>query len=84
MEKLNINTIVARVKSETPIFWKKVRALMLTIGGIGAAIKAAVSAELIVLPIGFDAEYINWAILIGLVGTTLATLTSEQKKETAS
>lgn len=81
MEKLNYNSIKSRIQSETPIFWKKVRALMLTIGGLGAAIKAAVSAELIVLPIGFDTEYINWAILIGLIGTTLATLTSEPTQQ---
>lgn len=81
MEKLNISSIAERVKSETPIFWKKVRTLMLTIGGIGTAIKAGVAAEMFTLPTGFDPEYINWAILIGVIGTTLASLTAQPAEQ---
>lgn len=78
MEKLNITTIAKRVKSETPVFWKKIRALMLSIGGVGLAIKAAIETNAIELPASFDVEYIHWAILIGVIGTTLASMTSNR------
>ena len=40
-EKVNLNTIVKRIKSKTPGFWKKVRSYALSVGGSLVAVLLA-------------------------------------------
>jgi hypothetical protein len=77
MDKLNTKSIVARVKAETPAFWKKIRNLMIVCGSIGAALEA--------LP----EKYTNWMpentsgmmIVAGVIGASLASMTVKDTKK---
>lgn len=75
MEKLNTQSILERVKSETPIFWKKIRALMISCGVIGGAI--------VVLPVDYTSflpeNTGGILITIGAIGTALASMTVKDK-----
>jgi hypothetical protein len=71
-EKLNTQSVIARVKSETPRFWKKIRTLMIACGGLGITL-TALKQEYIMewLP----AETCHYLIVAGAIGTMLASLT---------
>lgn len=75
MEKLNLNTIYQRLKADTPVFWKKIRAIMIGAGTVGAA--------LITLPIEYltflPANTPGFLITIGVVGASLASMTHDNK-----
>ncbi len=76
-EKFNLLTIWARLQSETPRFWKKLRQWMIGCGVVGAAIVA--------IPAEYTTWLYTWApaniggtmITIGAVGTALASLTKK-------
>lgn len=75
-EKLNMKNIAKRMAAPTPPFWKKIRNIMLAIGGVSGAIVAA--------PIALPATVITiagYGIAIGTVGAALAQTTKEDKKE---
>ena len=79
MNKVTYSSIKARVLSETPIFWKKIRFICISLGTIGATIKASVELN----SIQFDwllPKYYNLAIIIGAIGTGFASLTSNNNE----
>jgi len=84
MKKVDINKITykslkARILSETPIFWKKVRYICISIGVVGSTIKASMELN----SIHFDwllPKYYNLAIIIGAIGTGFASLTSNNNE----
>jgi hypothetical protein len=80
MNKISYSSIKARILSETPIFWKKVRYICISLGTLGATLKAAVDLH----SIQFDwllPKYYNAAILIGAIGTGFASLTSNNNEK---
>ena len=85
MKKVDINKITyksikARILSETPIFWKKVRYICISIGVIGSTIKTSMELN----SIHFDLlmpKYYNLAIFVGAIGTAFASLTTNDKNE---
>jgi|LakMenEpi03Aug12_release.lakeMendotaPanAssembly.Ray.scaffolds.fasta_scaffold366747_2 hypothetical protein len=79
MNKVTYSSIKARVLSETPIFWRKIRFICISLGTIGATIKASVELN----SIQFDwllPKYYNLAIIIGALGTGFASLTSNNNE----
>lgn len=76
MSKLNIPSIIARIKAETPPFWIKVRKFMIVLGGVGGAIAMLPAAQTAWLPVNFDGILVT----IGAVGTALSSLTAVQSK----
>jgi hypothetical protein len=79
MNKITYSSIKARVLSETPIFWRKIRYICISLGTIGATIKASVELN----SIQFDwllPKYYNLAIIIGAIGTGFASLTSNNNE----
>lgn len=79
MERLTFKTIYARIKAETPIFWKKVRTLAAWIGAIGAAAKVAIETHSMDLE-WMKPDYYNSMILIGAMAAGLASLAVEHPK----
>ncbi|HEX8517556.1 MAG TPA: hypothetical protein VF868_15270 [Bacteroidia bacterium] len=64
--------LIERLKSPTPSFWKKVRRVMIATGVIcGAIVTAPVSLPASIVAIA------GYGIVVGTVGTTLASLTKE-------
>lgn len=80
MDKITFSTLVARIKAETPIFWKKVRTCMVTLGSIGLALKTTIETNSMELDY-IKSDYYNTAILIGAIGTVLASLTAHPQTE---
>jgi hypothetical protein len=79
LNKITYSSIKARVSSETPIFWRKIRYICISLGTIGATIKASVELN----SIQFDwllPKYYNLAIIIGAIGTGFASLTSNNNE----
>ena len=79
MNKVTYSSIKARVLSETPIFWRKIRFICISLGTIGVTIKTSVELN----SIQFDwllPKYYNLAIIIGAVGTSFASLTSNNNE----
>ncbi len=76
-EKVNINNIVDRISSETPVFWKKIRNAMGTLGLIGTAI-VAIPASVVALP-AVVTTIAGYCIAIGIVGASLAQTTTTTK-----
>lgn len=80
MDHLNISSIAARIKSETPRFWKMVRRYMITCSGLGVALMAAKSQyEMEWLP----ERVCEYLVVIGAIGTALASLTATDHYEAA-
>lgn len=78
MEKITVVNIYNRIKSETPKFWKKVRYLMIGCGAVGGSLMAVPAAQISWLP----DNIIGILITIGVVGTSLASLTvHDQNKQ---
>ena len=80
MNKITYSSLKARILSETPIFWRKIRYICVSLGTIGATIKAAVELN----SIQFDwllPKYYNLAIFVGAIGTAFASLTTNDKNE---
>lgn len=75
MKEITVNSIINRLKSETPKFWKQMRNLMITCGTIGGALIAVpaeyTTAVLKHLPDGLPGTLFT----IGAVGTALASMT---------
>jgi hypothetical protein len=74
MDKINSQSLIDRLHGKTPMFWKKVRRLMITIGAIGATLAAVPSEHIAWLP----NHSVSIMITIGAVGTALASLTVEK------
>lgn len=78
--KLNVKSIVARLKSETPPFWIKVRKWMIGCGTIGLAIAAVPAEHLTWIPDAF--QHVDSALItIGAIGTALSSLTAVDNTE---
>jgi hypothetical protein len=80
LNKVSYKSIKARILSETPIFWKKVRYICISLGVIGSTIKASMELN----SIQFDwllPKYYNLAIFVGALGTAFASLTTNDKNE---
>lgn len=80
MNKVSLKTLKARILAETPIFWKKIRFICISIGSIGISLKATVETN----SMQFDwlqPKHYNLAILIGALGTTFASLTANTNNE---
>lgn len=75
-EKLNVGNIVDRMKSETPVFWKKIRNAMGTLGVVGATI-VAIPASVVALP-AVIITVAGYCVAIGIVGAALAQTTKEK------
>lgn len=78
MDRLNLSVVLARVKSETPRFWKVVRRYMVGAGTLGAT--------LMTLKIQYTMTWVpdkicEYLIVIGSAGTLLASLTASDKYE---
>ena len=72
-DKLNIKSITRRMTGETPVFWKKLRTLMLTIGGVsGAILMAPVAIPAVIITVA------GYGLAIGSVGTVLSQMTEKQ------
>lgn len=80
MERVTFKTIYARIKAETPIFWKKIRRLGVGIGAVGGAAKLAIETHSMDLE-WMKADYYNSMILIGSIAAVLASMTVEPKKD---
>ncbi|MES2287540.1 MAG: hypothetical protein V4547_17735 [Bacteroidota bacterium] len=78
-DKLNIGSIVERLKAETPPFWKKIRNLGI---GIGAAGTALVVAKQQFVMEWLSEPFCEKMIVIGVVCTALSTMTSDKKTDT--
>lgn len=61
--------ILERFKSEIPIFWIKVRRVMVIIGTISGALLVAPGVPAIVITIA------GYGVTVGVVGTVLSSLT---------
>jgi len=68
-------SIVERIASPTPKFFKKIRSIGLLIGAVGAAILAAPVA----LP-AFATTIAGYLVTVGLVASTISTTAVETKK----
>lgn len=76
MDNLNVKNIVGRFKSETPVFFQKVRTLMVSIGVAGGTLKA------ITIPMPEIVTTIaGYMIAMGAVGAALSQLTCNQPEE---
>jgi len=75
MDKITLSSLKARIKAETPIFWKKVRYIMVSLGTIGAVLKTTIETNSMELDF-IKADWYNLAILIGAIGTAMASLTA--------
>lgn len=78
MDRLNPSVVLARIKSETPRFWKVLRRYMIGCGVLGATLMA--------VKIQYTMEWLpdkvcEYLIVIGTVGTTIASLTATDKYE---
>lgn len=74
-ETLCVNSIVKRLKSETPRFWKKIRNIMLVCGTVGGAL-LSVPVEYTIQIYKIVPEHLAGTLFtIGAVGTALASLT---------
>lgn len=71
MEKLTVQSLYNRLKAEVPYFWKQIRRIMIVCGSIGGAIAALPEKYISFLP----SNTAGVLITIGVVGTTLASLT---------
>lgn len=80
MEKVTLKTIIKRVKSETPVFWKKIRKYMIWLGGLGIAVKTTIETHTMDIT-WLSHDIYNNMILIGAVGTAMAQLTAVPQKE---
>ncbi len=78
MEKFTVKTIIERVKSETPIFWKKIRRIGIGAGLVGGAVKAAIETHSMDLN-WMQPDYYNSMILVGVIFASLASLAAEPK-----
>lgn len=76
MEKLNLKSIKARLKADTPLFWKQVRRWMIGCGTVGTGL----ASSGIQLP-GILLHAPEALITIGVVGTSLASLTCAPPNE---
>lgn len=73
IDKVNIKSLLERSKSETPVFWKKIRNVMVTVGVVSGAIVAS--------PVALPAALVtiaSYGIAIGSVGAALSQLTSKK------
>lgn len=80
MDKITFSSLKARIKAETPIFWKKVRYIMVSLGTIGMALKTTIETNSMELDF-IKADWYNLAILIGAIGTAMASLTAHPQIE---
>lgn len=76
MDKLTPGTIVDRITSETPPFFKKIRTLMITVGAIGGALLAApvVLPPLLITVAGY-------LVTVGSVGAVLSQMTVQSPQQ---
>lgn len=75
MNNLNTQTIIDRVKAETPVFWKKIRYVMVSCGAVGAALIALPVEYISFLPSNTGGVFVT----IGAIGTALASMTVKDK-----
>ena len=80
MDKITLTSLKARIKAETPIFWKKVRYIMVSLGTIGMALKTTIETNSMELDF-IKADWYNLAILVGAIGTAMASLTAHPQIE---
>ena len=78
-DKLNINSIKARLKLSTPPFWIKIRRLMIGCGVLGGALAAIPAEHLLWIPPMFE-HVDSMLITIGVIGTTLSSLAAVDPK----
>jgi uncharacterized membrane protein YgdD (TMEM256/DUF423 family) len=77
-DKLNVTSILERVKSQTPRFWKIIRRYMVACGALGVGLMAAKTQyEMLWL----SEKVCEYLVVIGVAGTTLASLTAEEDKK---
>lgn len=84
IEKLNANqdslkSIGQRLSAPTPLFWKKVRRVMITIGGVSAAVLTGFATAGIALP-AIVATICTYGAVVGATGTALANLPVDWEK----
>lgn len=77
MDNLSGTNLRDRLKGKTPMFWKKIRRLMIAVGAIGLALAGVPVEHTAWLP----NNLVSIMITVGAVGTALASLTVEQKPE---
>lgn len=76
-ETLTLKNIVKRFKSETPLFWKKVRNIMLICGTVGGAL-LSVPIEHTIQIYKYVPQHLPGTLFtIGAVGTALASMTKK-------
>ena len=80
MDKITLTSLKARIKAKTPIFWKKVRYIMVSLGTIGIALKTTIETNSMELDF-IKADWYNLAILVGAIGTAMASLTAHPQIE---
>jgi hypothetical protein len=73
MDKLSWNSLIARIKSETPPFWKNLRKWMVGCGVIGAALAAIPDEHLMWIPEKFR-HVPSILLTLGAIGTALSSL----------
>lgn len=74
MENLNLKTILARLRADTPKFWKKIRNWMVGCGTIGGALIAIPADYTTAIYNILPASLGGTLFTIGAVGTALASL----------
>lgn len=78
IEKLNatqdsLKSIYQRLSAPTPVFWKKVRRVMITVGGISAAVLTGFATAGIAIP-AIITTVCTYGVVVGATGTALANL----------
>lgn len=81
-----MNTIWKRLTSESPTFFKRIQAIGITLGAVGAAIMA-IPSEVLILP-EFLTKLASYFVVAGIIAaaiakTTVADSTVLEKKDEA-
>lgn len=80
LNKLTLSSLIQRVKSQTPPFWKKIRALGVSIGLVGTAL---IGAKQLYVLAWLSEPLCEKMIVIGIVATTLSSITADTTKTPA-
>lgn len=78
MEKLNLKSIYSRLKSDTPVFWKQIRKIMIGCTTLGGGLAALPPERVSFLPANLPGILMS----IGVAGAFLASMTCGDQEKT--
>lgn len=74
-DNLSPENLTKRLKAPTPLFWKKIRRIMLGVGSAGAVLASGVVAIPAIITIG------GYMVAAGTLGSVLSSLTTTDQAE---